>query len=84
MSGRGERPPGMGFLDAAAVIFRMAIAVGLLALVGDWLDRALRTSPWFLVAGIVLGVAAVLFDLQRRAGSSRRRARKKRGIGRGR
>lgn len=76
MTGTRETPPGMGFLGAAMIIFRMAVAVGLLALLGDWLDRALHTAPWFLVAGIVLGVVAVLYDLERRAGSRRRSKRK--------
>lgn len=76
MSGARGTPPGMGFLSAAAIIFRMAVAVGVLALLGDWLDRALHTAPWFLVAGIVLGVFLVLFDLQRRAGSGRRKRRR--------
>lgn len=76
MTGTRENPPGMGFLGAAAIIFRMAVAVGVLALLGDWLDRTIHTAPWFLAAGIVLGVFLVFFDLQRRAGSGRRRRKK--------
>ena len=76
MTDTQESPPGMGFLGAAAIVFRMAVAVGVLALLGDWLDRTIHTAPWFLAAGIVLGVFLVLFDLQRRAGSGRRRRKK--------
>jgi len=76
LTDRRENPPGMGFLGAAAIVFRMAVAVGLLALLGDWVDRSLHTAPWFLTAGIVLGVVVVFIDLRWRAGGVRRRRRK--------
>jgi F0F1-type ATP synthase assembly protein I len=68
----------MGFLGFAAIVFRLAVAVGVLALLGDGLDRMLHTAPWFLVAGIVLGVGVVIFDLERQAGRYRRRAKRSR------
>lgn len=77
MNQQQRKPPGTGFMNAATLIFRMAIAIGVFVLLGDLLDRLLHVSPWFLVAGIILGVAVVIVDLERKAGSYRRKVRKK-------
>jgi F0F1-type ATP synthase assembly protein I len=76
MSEPRDGTPGMGFLGVATVVFRIALAVGVLALIGDGFDRLFHTTPWFLVAGIVIGLALVFADMERKAGSYRRRARR--------
>jgi len=50
-----------GLAYGAAFSLFAAVASGLLA--GWLLDRWLRTSPWLLVAGIILGAAAGFYEL---------------------
>ena len=52
-----------GFAYAAGIaLFASVVTFGA---VGYFLDRWLGTQPWFLVAGIVLGSAAGLFEFIR-------------------
>lgn len=76
MAEQTDRPPGTTFVAAAALIFRMAVSVGILAILGDLLDRWLHTAPWFMIAGIVLGVALVIVELEIRASRYRRGSKK--------
>lgn len=41
----------------------MAASLGLGVWGGHWLDAKLGTTPWFLLLGSVLGIAAGLFHL---------------------
>jgi len=43
----------------------LAVTVGLGVFAGWWLDRKLRTSPWLLLAGILLGIAAAFVNFFR-------------------
>ncbi len=43
----------------------IAISVVLGAGVGYWLDKRFDTSPWLLIAGSILGIAAGLIELTR-------------------
>ena len=52
-----------GLAYAAAFSLFAAVVSGLIA--GWLLDRWLRTSPWLLVTGIVLGAAAGFYELIR-------------------
>ena len=54
-----------GFVAVAGLGMEFAIAVGLFALGGWALDRHWQTSPWLLVAGVVLGFALGLYMLIR-------------------
>ena len=56
-----NRKSGMAY--AAAFSLFAAVVSGLIA--GWLLDRWLGTSPWLLVAGIVLGAAAGFYELIR-------------------
>lgn len=76
MPGTGRKQGSAPFFRAAAIVFRMAISVALLAYLGDWLDRTLNTAPWMMVAGMVLGVVLVLVDLEFRASVRRKRKKK--------
>jgi ATP synthase protein I len=54
-----------GIAYAAAFSLFAAVVAGLIA--GWLLDRWLGTSPWLLVAGIVLGAAAGFYEFFRTA-----------------
>ncbi|MBN1289416.1 MAG: AtpZ/AtpI family protein [Actinobacteria bacterium] len=56
-----------GFSDAGLII-RIFAGIGIMVGAGLLLDRLLGISPWFTLAGTVLGVAAVFADLYVRAG----------------
>jgi F0F1-type ATP synthase assembly protein I len=45
----------------------MGLGMALFVFGGYGLDYLLGTSPWFLVAGVVLGGAALMYDLVRTA-----------------
>ena len=46
----------MGTLVQLGLTFVTCVVTGLGA--GFWLDRWLRTEPWFLLAGLGIGIAA--------------------------
>jgi ATP synthase protein I len=52
-----------GLAYAAAFSLFASVVSGLI--VGWLLDRWLKTSPWLLVAGLVLGMAAGFYELVR-------------------
>jgi F0F1-type ATP synthase assembly protein I len=41
--------------------WQLVISVGVMALLGWWLDGKFHTKPWLLVAGSLLGAAAGLY-----------------------
>lgn len=80
MSGEPEEPGGPGnegdgrsslarSLQKAGPILHMgwsiAISVTLGAGLGYWLDKHFGTSPWLLIAGSILGIAAGFVELIR-------------------
>jgi ATP synthase protein I len=66
-AGEGDGPPGeaasMSALAGLGLQFVIAILLCLYA--GMWLDRKLGTSPWFVIAGIVVGASAGFFVMYR-------------------
>ena len=44
----------------------LVVPVALLAYAGYWLDGRLGTLPWFLLLGLLLGMAAGFYNLFRR------------------
>lgn len=52
----------------------MALCVGLGYLVGDWFDGWLDTSPWGMLAFVLLGSAAGFLNLYRSTGKLRAQA----------
>ena len=54
---------------------RTGVAMAIFVFAGDGLDRALGTLPWFLMAGVLVGVVAMLFYMTRTAGAKWRRRR---------
>jgi F0F1-type ATP synthase assembly protein I len=69
----GERPErsgawGTALRDAAPYIgigTTLAVTVLLGIGVGYWLDRRLKTDPWFLFAGGVLGICVAMYQFFR-------------------
>lgn len=57
-----RRPSGL------EMALRLGAGMALPVFGGYALDRALGTSPWFLLAGAVSGAMLVMYDLFRRAG----------------
>jgi ATP synthase protein I len=45
-------------LTASSVGLELGVAVVLALLGGMWLDRELGTEPWFMLAGLVIGLIA--------------------------
>lgn len=57
--GSGEPPRDLpGFAAFASLGLTIAVTVGVFVVLGLWADSALGTSPWCLLAGIVLGCGA--------------------------
>lgn len=69
MNGGPPKPPsGTAFLllgDLADVTWRMFIPTIGTTLLGLWADKQLGTSPWFLIAGIVLGAIGAALLVRR-------------------
>lgn len=55
------RRSGIAYAAALSLFFSVATLLGL----GWLLDRWLKTSPWFMVAGIVVGSALGLYEFVR-------------------
>jgi F0F1-type ATP synthase assembly protein I len=55
------RRAGAGYQGAFEAVFVILIGVGL----GYWVDRSFATSPWGLLAGLALGLAAFVLRLVR-------------------
>lgn len=53
--------------SAIGIQFVISIAIG--AFGGKWLDEKFGTTPWLLLAGVVLGAVAAFRDLYRLARS---------------
>lgn len=64
---RGMDSPGMRY---AGLGIELAAAVGLLSLLGWWIDGRFGTAPWGLVVGAVVGLVAGMANLLRVALSS--------------
>jgi ATP synthase protein I len=55
------RRSGVAYAAAISLFFSVAVLLGL----GYLLDRWLRTAPWLMVAGIVIGSAVGLYEFVR-------------------
>lgn len=65
--GSAEDRESAAWYRMAGVGFEFAVAVGMFAGLGWWLDRWLGVSPWLLIVGCGLGFAVGLFQLVRAA-----------------
>ena len=61
---------GLGLVSAIGVAFAVLVSCG--ALAGNALDKRLGTSPWMLVLGVLLGIAAAFVNMARIVGYFRR------------
>ena len=50
----------------AGVGIQFAASILVFLYAGQWLDRRLGTSPWFLMAGVFVGGGAAFFSMYRR------------------
>jgi ATP synthase protein I len=46
---------------------QLAISVALMFFLGRWADEKLQTAPWLLIAGVLFGVGAGLYNFIRTA-----------------
>ena len=61
----GPRHGGPEAGDMMGAGLQFAASILLFLFLGMWADRRLGTDPWLLIAGIVLGSAAGLFEFVR-------------------
>jgi F0F1-type ATP synthase assembly protein I len=54
----GDRPPLVEAMRYAQLGLLLIAPMLVLGAIGYWLDRRLRTAPWALLAGLLLGMAA--------------------------
>jgi F0F1-type ATP synthase assembly protein I len=57
----------LGMYRLVGIGFEFASTVGVMALLGWYLDKRWQTTPWLLVTGIAIGFAAGLWNLIRSA-----------------
>ncbi|MCX7395521.1 MAG: AtpZ/AtpI family protein [Planctomycetales bacterium] len=67
----GRSSLAQGYVLASRVI-SIGLQMALPPSGGWWLDKRLGTSPWFTIAGVMLGFMTSMFDLLRLAKSSGR------------
>lgn len=60
-NGDENRRSGLAYAAALSLFFSVATLLGL----GWMLDRWLKTSPWLMVAGIVVGAGVGLYEFVR-------------------
>ena len=72
LSGARVPPIKVGTVATGGVEFAAAILLGVFA--GQWLDRRIGTTPWFVILGVVLGGAAGFYNLYRTLTTVRPRA----------
>ncbi len=64
---QSDRKQRQSMASAASLGFEVVVPVALLSYGGNWLDRTLDTPPWFLLGGMLLGMAVGFYNLFRRA-----------------
>ena len=75
---RGERKDdGSGSMAGLGIQFVVTILVCLFA--GQWLDRKLGTTPWLLVAGVMLGAGLGFWTMLRVARAAEKDSTKREG-----
>lgn len=67
MSGPSNLPPRRddSYARYAGLGMQYAATIAVLALLGAWADRKLSSSPWLLLAGVLIGFLAATFSLVR-------------------
>jgi F0F1-type ATP synthase assembly protein I len=75
--GSGKQGNGYQTWKLASVGIELGISVVLGWFVGRWADGKLHTTPWLMIAGVVLGFAAGLRSLVKTALSAFRNEEKK-------
>ncbi|MBX6394622.1 MAG: AtpZ/AtpI family protein [Alicyclobacillaceae bacterium] len=61
----GGRGPWRAFALVSGIGMQLAAAVLAGVYIGRWLDRLWGTSPWMLLAGVLLGLAAGILGVVR-------------------
>lgn len=60
MSGK---PQGSDWVKYSGIGLELAGATAGFALVGYWIDKKFGTTPWALLAGVVIGIVGGLYNL---------------------
>ncbi len=71
---RDKRPPLAVAIELASQVISVALMMALPAGAGYWGDQKLGTSPWLVVIGAVLGLAAGMMQLLRGLAGTKRKS----------
>ncbi len=63
-------PINVGSFAGAGLQFAISIVVFLLA--GQWIDKKLGSSPWFLLAGVFIGGGAAFYSMYRKLSAAQK------------
>lgn len=63
-------PLNVGSFAGAGLQFAVSIVVFLL--VGQWIDKKLGSSPWFLLAGVFIGGGAAFYSMYRKLSAAQK------------
>jgi F0F1-type ATP synthase assembly protein I len=70
---RDKRPPLAVAIELASQVISVALMMALPAGAGYWGDQKLGTSPWLVVVGAVVGLAAGMMQLLRGLAGNRQK-----------
>jgi F0F1-type ATP synthase assembly protein I len=73
--GNDGRQPAPSWLRLSGIGIEFVGIVVVCALIGYWADRHWHSSPWGVIAGLVLGMIGSLYNLIRETTSASRQAR---------
>jgi F0F1-type ATP synthase assembly protein I len=71
---RDKRPPIAVAMELASQVMSVALMMALPAGAGYWADQKFGSSPWLVVTGAVVGMAAGMTQLMRGMGGSKKKA----------
>src|SRR5262245_20624385 len=71
---RDKRPPMAVAVELASQVISVALMMALPALLGYWADQKVGSSPWLVVTGALVGLAAGMTQILRGMGGSKKRA----------
>jgi F0F1-type ATP synthase assembly protein I len=77
LSEAGKEPTGRraGAVKQMGLLLRVGVAIAAFTFAGYGLDRVLGTSPWMVIAGVLIGSSSIILYLKGAAGERRGRHR---------
>lgn len=81
MPGEKGKPWSTEFAPYLTLGIQLAVAVVVFFFVGRWLDGVFGTSPWLMIAGLMVGTAGGFLQFFRAAAALGRKQDRRSGIG---